>query len=100
MSAVRAATGAAPATSTGSLPGGGEAQGWQQLLSCVCVCPALAYPQAELSPMAATFGGLVGQEVVKAASGKFHPLFQVGGWVGRRAGGRPGRQVGGRTRAD
>jgi len=31
---------------------------------------------AELNPMAATFGGFVGQEVVKAASGKFHPLFQ------------------------
>eukprot|EP00887_Chlorella_sp_A99_P004082 scaffold23.g4082.t1 len=27
--------------------------------------------------MAATFGGMVGQEVVKAASGKFHPLFQA-----------------------
>ncbi len=26
--------------------------------------------------MAAMFGGIVGQEVVKAASGKFHPLFQ------------------------
>lgn len=26
--------------------------------------------------MAAAFGGVVGQEVVKAASGKFHPLFQ------------------------
>jgi ubiquitin-activating enzyme E1 len=26
--------------------------------------------------MAAIFGGLVGQEVVKAVSGKFHPLFQ------------------------
>ena len=26
--------------------------------------------------MAAMFGGVVGQEVVKAASGKFHPLFQ------------------------
>jgi hypothetical protein len=24
------------------------------------------------------FGGIVGQEVVKACSGKFHPLFQVG----------------------
>jgi ubiquitin-activating enzyme E1 len=31
---------------------------------------------AELSPMAAAFGGVVGQEVVKAASGKFHPLHQ------------------------
>jgi ubiquitin-activating enzyme E1 len=31
---------------------------------------------AELNPMAAMVGGVVGQEVVKAASGKFHPLFQ------------------------
>jgi len=31
---------------------------------------------AELNPMAAVFGGVVGQEVVKAASGKFHPIFQ------------------------
>ena len=30
---------------------------------------------ADLNPMAAMFGGVVGQEVVKAASGKFHPLF-------------------------
>lgn len=30
----------------------------------------------ELSPMAALLGGVVGQEVVKAVSGKFHPLFQ------------------------
>lgn len=30
----------------------------------------------ELNPMAAMFGGLVGQEVVKAVSGKFHPIFQ------------------------
>ncbi|KAJ7961184.1 Ubiquitin activating enzyme E1 [Quillaja saponaria] len=29
-----------------------------------------------LNPMAAIFGGIVGQEVVKACSGKFHPLFQ------------------------
>ena len=33
---------------------------------------------ADLNPMAAMFGGVVGQEVVKAASGKFHPLFQ---WI-------------------
>ena len=33
--------------------------------------------QAVLNPMAAMFGGIVGQEVVKACSGKFHPLFQV-----------------------
>lgn len=31
---------------------------------------------AELSPMCALFGGLVGQEVIKAATGKFHPLHQ------------------------
>ena len=30
----------------------------------------------DLSPMAAMFGGVVGQEVMKAASGKFHPLYQ------------------------
>eukprot|EP00879_Flechtneria_rotunda_P011893 GHRR01012422.1.p1 GENE.GHRR01012422.1~~GHRR01012422.1.p1 ORF type:complete len:887 (+),score=280.88 GHRR01012422.1:1076-3736(+) len=30
----------------------------------------------ELNPMAAMFGGFVGQEVVKALSGKFHPLHQ------------------------
>jgi len=32
--------------------------------------------RAVLNPMAAMFGGIVGQEVVKAISGKFHPLFQ------------------------
>ncbi|XP_073525785.1 LOW QUALITY PROTEIN: uncharacterized protein [Phyllobates terribilis] len=32
--------------------------------------------KAVLSPMAAMFGGIVGQEVMKACSGKFHPLFQ------------------------
>ncbi|KAL8544390.1 hypothetical protein ACS0TY_004797 [Phlomoides rotata] len=32
--------------------------------------------KAVLNPMAAVFGGIVGQEVVKACSGKFHPLFQ------------------------
>lgn len=31
---------------------------------------------AEISPMAATFGGIVGQEVVKAISGKFLPISQ------------------------
>ena len=31
---------------------------------------------ADLSPMAAIFGGIVGQEVVKAASHKFHPVHQ------------------------
>lgn len=30
----------------------------------------------QLNPMAAMIGGFVGQEVVKAASGKFHPLHQ------------------------
>ncbi|GER34712.1 ubiquitin-activating enzyme 1 [Striga asiatica] len=34
--------------------------------------------RAVLNPMAAMFGGIVGQEVVKACSGKFHPLFQLG----------------------
>jgi len=33
--------------------------------------------RAVLNPIAAMFGGIVGQEVVKACSGKFHPLFQV-----------------------
>lgn len=33
--------------------------------------------RAVLNPMAAMFGGIVGQEVMKACSGKFHPLFQV-----------------------
>lgn len=33
--------------------------------------------RAVLNPMAALFGGVVGQEVVKACSGKFHPIFQV-----------------------
>ncbi|KAL5709791.1 E1 ubiquitin-activating enzyme [Ranunculus cassubicifolius] len=33
--------------------------------------------RAVLNPMAAMFGGIVGQEVVKACSGKFHPLFQL-----------------------
>jgi len=35
-----------------------------------------ANAQGDLSPMAAMFGGVVGQEVVKACTGKFHPLFQ------------------------
>lgn len=33
--------------------------------------------RAVLNPMAAMFGGIVGQEIVKACSAKFHPLFQV-----------------------
>jgi len=32
--------------------------------------------RGHVSPMAAMFGGIVGQEVVKACTGKFHPLFQ------------------------
>lgn len=41
------------------------------------VLEQLAYTaQGDLSPMAALFGGIVGQEVLKAASGKFHPLKQ------------------------
>ncbi|KAJ1277398.1 hypothetical protein BS78_04G000800 [Paspalum vaginatum] len=32
--------------------------------------------KAVLNPMAAMFGCIVGQEVVKACSGKFHPLYQ------------------------
>ncbi|KAF7816121.1 ubiquitin-activating enzyme E1 1 [Senna tora] len=32
--------------------------------------------RAVLNPMAAMFGGIVGQEVVKACSRKFHPFFQ------------------------
>ncbi|XP_047088883.1 ubiquitin-activating enzyme E1 3-like [Lolium rigidum] len=32
--------------------------------------------RAVLNPMAAMFGGIVGQEAVKACSGKFHPLYQ------------------------
>ena len=49
-------------------------------------CPTIAPAQllralasgatAELNPMAAMFGGFVGQEVVKALSGKFSPLHQ------------------------
>ena len=31
---------------------------------------------AIINPMAATFGGIAGQEVIKAATGKFHPFFQ------------------------
>ena len=41
------------------------------------VLSALSFTAAtELSPLAAVFGGVVGQEVVKAASGKFHPIHQ------------------------
>ncbi|KAG8063770.1 hypothetical protein GUJ93_ZPchr0003g18187 [Zizania palustris] len=32
--------------------------------------------RAVLNPMASMFGGIVGQEVVKACSGKFHPQYQ------------------------
>jgi ubiquitin-activating enzyme E1 len=39
---------------------------------------AMAYSATgDVSPMAAVFGGIVGQEVLKAASGKFHPIHQV-----------------------
>lgn len=31
---------------------------------------------AEINPMCAMFGGIVGQEVVKAISGKFTPISQ------------------------
>ena len=41
------------------------------------VCKLAQGARAALSPMAALLGGFVGQEVVKAASGKFHPLFQA-----------------------
>lgn len=38
---------------------------------------ALAHcASGEVNPLAAMFGGVVGQEVVKAVSGKFHPVFQ------------------------
>ncbi|KAF5808713.1 putative ubiquitin-activating enzyme [Helianthus annuus] len=33
--------------------------------------------RAVLNPMAAMFGGVVGQEVVKACSRKFHPLLHA-----------------------
>lgn len=37
----------------------------------------LAFTSAgDLSPMSALFGGIVGQEAIKAVSGKFHPLHQ------------------------
>lgn len=32
--------------------------------------------RAVLNPMAAMFGGIISQEVVKACTGKFHPIFQ------------------------
>lgn len=32
--------------------------------------------RGDLSAMAATLGGITGQEVLKAATGKFHPIFQ------------------------
>lgn len=37
----------------------------------------LAYgARGDISPMAAVLGGITAQEVLKAASGKFHPIFQ------------------------
>lgn len=32
--------------------------------------------QGDISPMAAVLGGIAAQEILKAASGKFHPIFQ------------------------
>jgi len=32
--------------------------------------------RGDISPLAATLGGIAAQEVLKAASGKFHPIFQ------------------------
>jgi len=39
-----------------------------------------AFSGSVLPPMAAIFGGIVGQEVLKACSGKFHPTFQWLHW--------------------
>jgi ubiquitin-activating enzyme E1 len=37
----------------------------------------LAYgARGDISPMAAVLGGITGQEILKAASGKFHPIYQ------------------------
>ncbi|GJN13991.1 hypothetical protein PR202_gb00759 [Eleusine coracana subsp. coracana] len=47
-------------------PVAGSADDAQKLIALLAV----------LNPMAAMFGGIVGQEVVKACSGKFHPLYQ------------------------
>jgi len=41
------------------------------------VIKLLAYQaRGDVSPMAAVFGGIVAQEVMKACSGKFHPINQ------------------------
>ncbi|PKA67105.1 Ubiquitin-activating enzyme E1 1 [Apostasia shenzhenica] len=40
------------------------------------LCHFASGSRAVLNPMAAIFGGITGQEVVKACSGKFHPTFQ------------------------
>ncbi|CAL5060894.1 unnamed protein product [Urochloa decumbens] len=40
------------------------------------LCYFASGSRAVLNPMSAMFGGIVGQEVVKACSGKFHPLYQ------------------------
>eukprot|EP01112_Ceratiomyxa_fruticulosa_P016901 TRINITY_DN5173_c0_g2_i1.p1 TRINITY_DN5173_c0_g2~~TRINITY_DN5173_c0_g2_i1.p1 ORF type:complete len:1132 (-),score=303.50 TRINITY_DN5173_c0_g2_i1:160-3321(-) len=38
--------------------------------------PLIETSAGEISPMSAVFGGIVAQEVLKAASGKFHPIYQ------------------------
>ncbi|XP_058810207.1 ubiquitin-like modifier-activating enzyme 1 [Phymastichus coffea] len=43
----------------------------EELLSLFCKTSA-----GELSPMNAIVGGIIAQEVMKACSGKFHPIFQ------------------------
>ncbi|KDD76049.1 ThiF family protein, partial [Helicosporidium sp. ATCC 50920] len=54
-----------------------SAEGGPEFELDVAVVEALARTaQASLSPMAAMLGGVVGQEVVKAATRKFHPLHQ------------------------
>lgn len=41
------------------------------------VIKKLAYgARGDISPMAAVLGGITAQEILKAASGKFHPIFQ------------------------
>lgn len=40
------------------------------------VRPLIETAAGEISPMSAVFGGLIAQEVLKAASGKFNPIYQ------------------------
>eukprot|EP01018_Ginkgo_biloba_P024146 Gb_15672 [translate_table: standard] len=49
-----------------------------QMLDCVDehILRHASGPHVVLNPMVTMFGGIVGQEVVKACSRKFHPLFQ------------------------